>query len=639
MGLNELFSISQRRPLTLRRIALLSGIEGLLAIVLSVWTRSERGSAVLFGLSRERLLIVALMIAADAGWFGVSVFADRIERSLRTSHALRVAANAARLLAWGFFWLTAALFFFAAGPAHALDGTARSIAARLGPLLVWIVLLAAQLSLYLGRLGAGGDRDRPALRWSGICLFLLIFAAAFMYYDSIDWGRRLFHAGVTFLPAPMFAGLLALTHVFRGKGNRVPDWLVSFLTDAFIFALTFASFRLTAYWVIRTDTPAKAYWGELADAFLKGRLYLENPLTNHDLTLFQGRWYVPNPPMPALVLIPFVAWLGLDGVNMTVVSALVGALNVLILIWTVRAAIRAGFFDLSDAAIFWLAVAFALGTNNLWLVTLGQMWFVAQLMTVCFIGLSCLATLRGGSPWLIGAMLGCAMLCRPNVFPTAFFLAGIMLARMYARGAFTLRTFPLRAFVCWSVQAAIPVVLSVALLLAYNWLRFGDGLDFGYVTINGAPFIVEAARRYGMFHPHFLPANWRVMITALPRVGIDGGSVYFRPGIAGYSIFIMTPPIVYAFRRGDVPSGKRVRTDIWRVGAWISILLSVGMLLLYHNTGAEQIGYRYLMDFVFPLFLLMAAGMRGRASWFFILLTIVGMLVNALSLYWWYFLR
>ena len=63
------------------------------------------------------------------------------------------------------------------------------------------------------------------------------------------------------------------------------------------------------------------------------------------------------------------------------------------------------------------------------------------------------------------------------------------------------------------------------------------------------------------------------------------------------------------------------------------------MLLLYHNTGAEQIGYRYLMDFVFPLFLLMAAGMRGRASWFFILLTIVGMLVNALSLYWWYFLR
>ena len=70
MGLNELFSISQRRRTTLRRIALLSGIEGILAIVLSVWTRSERGSAVLFGLSRERLLIVALMIAADTGWFG-----------------------------------------------------------------------------------------------------------------------------------------------------------------------------------------------------------------------------------------------------------------------------------------------------------------------------------------------------------------------------------------------------------------------------------------------------------------------------------------------------------------------------------------------------------------------------------------
>lgn len=634
MGLGERFSIWTRRQLTLRRIALFSAIEGVLAIGLSVWTRSESASAVLFGLSRERLIIAALMIVAAAGWFGVFVFAERIERSLRTFRALRAAANTARLVAWGFFWLTAALVFFAVGPAHALDGTARSIAARLGPLLVWIVLQAVQLSLCLGRMCAAEDRDRPFLRWSGICLFLLIFAAAFAYYDMIDWDRRLFHPGATFLPAPIFAGLLALAHAFKKKRNLVPNWIDSILTDAFIFALTFAFFRLTAYWVMRTDTPAKAYWGELADAFLKGRLYLENPPTNHDLTLFQGRWYVPNPPMPALVLIPFVAWLGLDGVNMTVVSALVGALNVLILIWAVRAAIREGFFELSEAAIFWLAVAFVLGTDGLWLVTLGQMWFVAQLMTVCFIGLSCLAALRGGSPWLTGVMLGCAMLCRPNVFPIALFLAGIEIARMRARAAFTLR-----AFFRWSVQAAIPVVLSVALLLAYNWLRFGDGLDFGYVTINGAPFIVEAARQYGMFHPHFLPINWRVMITALPHVGLDGGSVYFRPGIAGYSIFIMTPPIVYAFRRGSVPSENRVQTDIWRAGAWLSILLSVGMLLMYHNTGAEQIGYRYLMDFVFPLFLLIAAGMRGRASWFFIILTIAGALVNALSLHWWYFLR
>jgi hypothetical protein len=60
----------------------------------------------------------------------------------------------------------------------------------------------------------------------------------------------------------------------------------------------------------------------------------------------------------------------------------------------------------------------------------------------------------------------------------------------------------------------------------------------------------------------------------------------------GYSIFFMTPPLIFIFRN--------LRKNWWNVGAWISILVSLSLLLMYHNTGAETIGYRYMMDFILP---------------------------------------
>ena len=66
---------------------------------------------------------------------------------------------------------------------------------------------------------------------------------------------------------------------------------------------------LTAYWGTalvfgNQATPDVAYFNILADAFLHGRTYLVAPPATHDLTAFQGRWYVPFPPLPALLMLP-----------------------------------------------------------------------------------------------------------------------------------------------------------------------------------------------------------------------------------------------------------------------------------------------------------------------------------------------
>ncbi len=73
-----------------------------------------------------------------------------------------------------------------------------------------------------------------------------------------------------------------------------------------------------------------------------------------------------------------------------------------------------------------------------------------------------------------------------------------------------------------------------------------------------------------------------------------------------------------------------------RPGTRAAVLPGTGLLLLYHNTGAEQIGYRYLLDFSAPLALLTADGMRGHISKLFKLLTISAVVLSFIGIYWWY---
>ena len=55
------------------------------------------------------------------------------------------------------------------------------------------------------------------------------------------------------------------------------------------------------------------YFVRLADAFLHGRIYLtEAPSWLNELIPKDGVWYVAYPPLPAVILVPFVALFGTD---------------------------------------------------------------------------------------------------------------------------------------------------------------------------------------------------------------------------------------------------------------------------------------------------------------------------------------
>jgi hypothetical protein len=139
---------------------------------------------------------------------------------------------------------------------------------------------------------------------------------------------------------------------------------------------------------------------------------------------------------------------------------------------------------------------------------------------------------------------------------------------------------------------------------------------------------MEAVRTYGMFNIHFVPVNFHAMFLKLPHIQLAEGCFYFSPTREGISILAMTPAVVYSIRR--------LKLNWWTAGAWVSIALSIVLFLFYHNTGSWQLGYRYLIDFILPVLLLMGLGIGKRPSWLFILLAVIGIIGNTAGIYWWF---
>ena len=613
----------------LKNVLILCSIfEGCFSLYMLLRIPSEAKNAIIFGFSKSRLIlltgnligilffIILFLILALPGL-------NFTRKKLESFTGKPVISFLILAICWIIFLVCSWLLILRFSPANEFDSTVGSIVNRMWGFLLWGILLSIQtIVIILISPSRKPNIFTPFRTAVFFALFMLVYYGFASYYDQIDWSRRMNGlAAMVMIPSVIS---LIWAGIYRSYERK--KWagiLNAGVLCLLIGTLVFFLYRSTGLWMGRWNTPSKAYWDLLAEAFLNGKLYLSNPPTTHDLTMFNGRWFVPNPPLPAILLMPFVKWYGTEGVNMTVVSAVIGALNSVLVFLVLKRAADHQMTKCGLSANLWITAVFALGTNHIWLATIGQMWFVSQLVTILFVSLACLSAIEGWSGWFSGLFLGLGILARPNVFPIAIFLAGIYL---WQQADFP--QIPWKRLIIWGFSAAVPVVVSVGILLYYNYIRFEDWFDFGYVTINGADWILEAVQKYGMFNFHFFWNNLDVMIFRRPRLDFSGERFFFQPGISGFSIFIMTPPFIYLSRR--------MKKDWWMIGAWLSVFLTVGLLLCYHNTGAEQVGYRYIMDTILPILLIIGVGVGKKPSLLFRILAVFGVIINSLSIYWWY---
>lgn len=609
-------------------------LEGVAALVILLRIPSEMKNAFLFGFSIQRLIVAGITVAMIAGFglFGFAAFQQPAwwqRSSIRFSDFFSSRARlfgVVVLLSTIFLGITSFLFLANSAAVKTLVVLA-SLNERLGLLVIWIGLLILQAGVLILINPAVRTNSEPFLTPPRFSIFLTIatifYVVTLRIYIAATYSNQMESLeSYIFLPAVVSMIWGMQYHFFRDR-----TWFRSaaFLNQLVLIGVAiYTIYRHTGQWLNLTDTPTLAYWHLLAESFLKGRLYIENPPTVYDLTYFHGHWYLPPGPLPALLLVPLVAVLGAAQVNMFLFSIVFGGINAALIFLVLDQASTKKLISTSRSTNLWLTFIFSFGTALWWLSILGQEWYVSQILTVTFCTLSVWFALKKSNPLLVGLFLGLAVLARPSVIFLWPLLAGIT----FHLDKLDHKLLNWRKLAAWSIQTAIPVCLASGALLFYNYLRFDNFFDFGYVTINGAAPIIAAARQYGIFNLHFVPTNLEIMLFRLPSVQIVNGCLAYNPGREGISIFAMTPAVFYIFRR--------IKFNWWTAGAWISSILSGGLLLMYHTTGSSQLGYRYITDFILPIFMLMALGVGQKTSIIFKILALFSILINLAGILWWF---
>lgn len=361
------------------------------------------------------------------------------------------------------------------------------------------------------------------------------------------------------------------------------------------------------------------YFVSLADAFLDGNLCLENPSSTYDLIFMDGKWYVAQQPLPAILMMPLVA--GRGSFSDVTFGVLVGTINVGLCYLVLSQ--YANWLNLAKRLL--LTAFFAFGTAHLYLSVLGTVWFLGQIAATLFVWLFVWAVIKERYV-LAGAVLGAVLLSRPSIVP-----AGLVMVAgwWWLDGKLQLER------VVRSLLRFAPLFLVAGLLLAgYNMARFDSPLDFGYDHLNDAENIRERRLEYGQFHPAFFPDNLYIAtikpLELKPACLTDDDCGVFDADLEGAGLLWTSPALLVLFAAWHSTQEEKRRVIVLAVVPLVALLPS----LFYHNNGSAQFGYRFALDAMPFLILLMAHGVRRTPIWLLAFLVSLSIGINIWGTLW-----
>ncbi len=158
-------------------------------------------------------------------------------------------------------------------------------------------------------------------------------------------------------------------------------------------------------------------------------------------------------------------------------------------------------------------------------------------------------------------------------------------------------------------------------MLTYNYLRFGNPLEFGYTYILGTKALTDTYKLNGGFNIKYMPCNMYVSLLGTPNINLHPiptvnevcdylnpivstfgkASSFFNP--LGMSMFIATPALLLIFR-------AKLRNGLLVISAWIGTISVLIPIWMYHATGWVQFGYRFTTDFMVFLFVLLSYAVK-----------------------------
>jgi hypothetical protein len=363
--------------------------------------------------------------------------------------------------------------------------------------------------------------------------------------------------------------------------------------------LIIVSVALFIFLLSKGPPPGQNHFVYLADAFLHGRLGVTCEGTVlAEIVPFNGNYFVVYPPMPAVLLLPFVALFG-TSVDQGLLSIFLASLAVAATWVMLR---KTG---INGNKVLWLTALFGFGTCFWFVASVGSSWYIEHVVAVLFLTLAIIITLFKKSPFLSGLLLGFAFLSRlPVVLSFPFFL----LLMYDQNGSWKPRLKQAAYFL-------IGLGIIVAVYELYNFGRWGVFSDVGYNLIPGIqqdPYFTQ-----GIFNLSYIPRNVYAIFFQGPI--LLNNFPYFEPNWMGLGLLFTTPAFIYIFKG---PWNKLSKYAALAVACILPILLTHG------TVGFTQFGYRFSLDFTPFLMLLAAKGMRENLGWEEKALILLSILVN-----------
>lgn len=367
------------------------------------------------------------------------------------------------------------------------------------------------------------------------------------------------------------------------------------------YAAAVAAFAVTALLSHLRATPYNNFV-LLAQAFLHGRTWIDWPGSYIDALQYHGRYYIIEAPLPAILLLPFVALFGTQ-TNQTVLAVVLCAV-------AIGAAWELGErLGLRAQANAWICAFLLAGTDLLWCATFGDVWFIAHVAAVCFTMLALLELACKRRGWLVALFAACAIESRFSMIGALPVYAYLVLRQPEGRRA-------IEAF------ASVLVVVA-ALWLFYNRARWGTWTDIGYTTWyhqdqvgmpSGSPFRFT-------YLPNQLWSFFVQMPTALPAYP------WLRPEFSGVALTWTSPALILAFFAR--------KPAICVVSLWSAAILTAVPNFLYYVNGFAQFGMRHALDFEPFLVALMMLAVRERFAWWGKALIAYSVVVGSWGCWYW----
>jgi hypothetical protein len=472
-------------------------------------------------------------------------------------------------------------------------------------------------------------------------------------------------------------------------GSRRLDLLFAWLDrlPALVVGAGLVGLALAAYWLPGSDRFYNHFVWQ-AEAFLHGTAVIEWPVAGAYGTGFGNEWMqdvyplrevtgdptttgalLPFPPLPAIVLLPFVALWGL-ATDIRAVSVLLGAIDVGLAWWAL------GALPVSRRARLAATVFFGFGTVFWYAAQLGTTWFFAHVTAVTFVLLAIGVALSADpeaddevteppSPAGLAAAVGSALRHPLELIDRRQLVAGLLFGIACTARLTVVFGAPFLMLVggggSWvrrSVSAGLGAALPVLLLLAYNVATTGHVLHPGYeyqyqLEAYGYPGL-NYHPEWGIEDPRYLLQNLQIMFLSTPAffpdhvpASLGGGAALCMapddvrglfdtscpialPRDIGMSIILTSPAYLLAL---PALVGRRSRLV---AGASLAVLAIALVNLMHFSQGWVQFGYRFSNDFVAFALPLVAVGMerRGRVGLLAFVLVVASVAINLWGVIW-----